>query len=57
MQNFQNTFETLKQSFFSAFSICMTVPLNKKAWNICLLFIYEGIILMIAAVWEAIVSK
>ena len=28
MQNFQGTFETRKQSFFSAFSIGMTVPLR-----------------------------
>ena len=28
MQNFQGTFETRKRSFISAFSICMTVPLN-----------------------------
>ena len=28
MQNFQGTFETCKQSFISAFLICMTVPLN-----------------------------
>ena len=28
MQNFQNPFETRKRSFISAFSICMTVPLN-----------------------------
>ena len=27
MQNFQDTFETRKQSFISVFSICMTVPL------------------------------
>ena len=27
MRNFQDTFETLKQSFISAFLICMTVPL------------------------------
>ena len=27
MQNFQDTFEACKQSFISAFSICMTVPL------------------------------
>ena len=27
MTNFQDTFETLKRSFVSAFSICMTVPL------------------------------
>ena len=26
MQNFQDTFETRKQSFISAFSICITVP-------------------------------
>ena len=30
MPNFQNTFETSKQSIISAFSICMTVPLNIK---------------------------
>ena len=29
MKNFQDTSETRKQSFISAFSICMTVPLNK----------------------------
>ena len=28
MQNFQDTFETSKQSFISAFSISMAVPLN-----------------------------
>ena len=28
MRNFQDTFETRKRSFISAFSICMTVPLN-----------------------------
>ena len=27
MRNLQDTFETLKRSFISAFSICMTVPL------------------------------
>ena len=27
MRNFQDTFETRKRSFVSAFSICMTVPL------------------------------
>ena len=30
MRNFQDTFETSKRSFTSAFSICMTVPLMKK---------------------------
>ena len=29
MQNFQDTFETLKRSFISAFAICMTVILIK----------------------------
>ena len=28
MRNFQDTFETLKRSFISAFTIYMTVPLN-----------------------------
>ena len=27
MRDFQNTFETRKRSFISAFSICITVPL------------------------------
>ena len=27
MRNFQDTFETLKGSFMSAFSVCMSVPL------------------------------
>ena len=30
MRNFQDTFETHKQSFIGAFSICMTVPLRVK---------------------------
>ena len=29
MRNFQDTFETRKRLFISAFSICMTVPLRK----------------------------
>ena len=28
MKNFQDTFETRKSSFISAFSVCMTVSLN-----------------------------
>ena len=28
MRNFKDTFERLKRSFVSAFSICMTVPLS-----------------------------
>ena len=31
MRNFQNNFETFKQSFISAFSICMTVPLKSDS--------------------------
>ena len=27
MRNFQDTFETRKQSFINVFSICMTVPI------------------------------
>ena len=30
MRNFQDIFETRKQSFISAFSICMTVPLKSS---------------------------
>ena len=30
MRNFQDTFETNKRSFISAFSFCMTVPLMYK---------------------------
>ena len=33
MRNFQDTFETRKRSFISAFSICMTVPLRSKLRN------------------------
>ena len=35
MRNFQDTFETRKCSFISAFSICMAVPLNLEN-NFCL---------------------
>ena len=35
MRSFQDTFETRKQSFISAFLMCMTVPLNFK--NVSLL--------------------
>ena len=31
MRNFQDTFEAHKRSFFSAFSICMTIPLKTRA--------------------------
>ena len=31
MQKFQDTFETRKRPFISAFSICMTVPLSANS--------------------------
>ena len=34
MKNFQDTFEPRKRLFTSAFSICMTVPLNKQKFQI-----------------------
>ena len=33
MRNFQDTFETRQQSFTSAFSICMTVPLSMHTFQ------------------------
>ena len=30
MRNFQDTFETYKRTFISAFSVCMTVPLSSS---------------------------
>ena len=44
MQNFQDTFETRKRSFISAFSICMTVPLtlvNYFCKNLSILKLYS----------------
>ena len=45
MRNFQDTFERRKQSFISAFSVCMTVPLRAEEWELfshkiyyCILF-------------------
>ena len=34
MQNFQDTFKTIKQSFMSAFLICMKVPLRLSSVNL-----------------------
>ena len=34
MRNFQDSFETRKRSFISAFSICMTVPLSNHIFLI-----------------------
>ena len=36
MRNFQDTFGTLNQSFISAFSICMTVPLRSDLIHECI---------------------
>ena len=33
MRNFQDTLETHKRSFISAFSICMTVPLSFNSYK------------------------
>ena len=33
MQKFQDTFETRKRSFTSAFSVCMTVPIKQFKWR------------------------
>ena len=33
MRNFQDTFETRKRSCISAFSVCMTVPLNIECFT------------------------
>ena len=41
MQNFQDTFETRKRSFISAFLICMTVP-SKEPRNFILRIIRVG---------------
>ena len=38
MQNFKDTFETWKQSFFSAFSICITVPFRFQFHQCCFFF-------------------
>ena len=44
MQNFQDTFETRKRSFISAFSICMTVPL-KAGWQKWMMFILLDVLI------------
>ena len=50
MRNFRDTFETRKRSFISAFSICMTVPIEQSVLNnqfvppiFCLCFAFSGI--------------
>ena len=52
MLNFQDTFKTRKRSFISAFSICMTVPLNKGrvlvvVVLVVLVIIVKGVILLV----------
>ena len=43
MQNFQNSFETRKRSSYSAFSICMTVPLIRPSSTVNLKFLRKMI--------------
>ena len=47
MQNFQDTLEKGKQSFIRAFSICMTVPLNKLMITITKMMMMLLIIIII----------
>ena len=47
MQNFQDTLEKRKQSFISAFSIYMTVPLNKLMITITKIMMMLLIIIII----------
>ena len=42
MRNFQDTFETRKRSFNSAFSICIAVPLNYEL-RVYFLFLHEKV--------------
>ena len=46
MRNFQDSFETRKRSFISAFSICMTVPLSKNPK-----ILFEQITLKLNLLW------
>ena len=36
MRNFKDTFKTRKRSFISAFSVCMTAPLNYFIYSLSL---------------------
>ena len=42
MRNFQDTFETRRQSIISAFSICMTVSLNSVFLGLLLFEPFEN---------------
>ena len=56
MQNFQDTFETRKQSCISAFSICMTLPLREISRQMDLLYhsVLTGVIYFESDIWEAL---
>ena len=59
MQNFQDTLEKRKQSFISAFSIYMTVPLNKLMITITkimmMLLIITIILIMIIIITKIVI--
>ena len=57
MQNFQDTLEKRKQSFISAFSICMTVPLNKLMITITKMMMMLLIIIIILIMIIIIITK
>ena len=42
MRNVQDSFETRKRSFISAFSICMTVPLSNIQATVEVQFTYKS---------------
>ena len=57
MQNFQDTLEKRKQSFISAFSIYMTVPLNKLMITITKIMMMLLIIIIIILIMIIIITK
>ena len=58
MQNFQDTLEKRKQSFISAFSIYMTVPLNKLMITITkIMMMLLIIIIIIILIMIIIITK
>ena len=59
MQNFQDTLEKRKQSFISAFSIYMTVPLNKLMITITkiMMMLLIIIIIIIILIMIIIITK
>ena len=57
MQNFQDTLEKRKQSFISAFSTYMTVPLNKLMITITKIMMMLLIIIIIILIMIIIITK